>query len=288
MNEWKINLSLFNEGGEGDAAPVATGQSTETTPVVKYGKQDKAEQVVEAQEETVERPAFKDLIEGDYKEDFTTFFQEKFNERHRNHKDLEAKVTNYEGILGLVGQKYGISEIDADKLLKAIEDDESYYEEEAMEKGMSVEQLRDYKRLERERNVLMTEKAQREKDQQVAQIQQRWASEESQLKQVYPEFDFRQEIQNPKFVGLITNNIDLRTAFEVVHRAELLDGAVRQTAGAVKKAVTQDIKAKGIRPNEEGAGGTARTEFRDDPKKWSPEEFAEVARRVARGEKIKL
>lgn len=286
MNGWKLNLSLFGEG-EGGPAPVANGQEAKASEVI-YGKQD-AEPVAEVEKETKpSKPAFKDLIEGDYKEDFTNFFQEKFNERHKDHKSLEAKVTNYEGILQLVGQKYGISEVDADKILKAIEDDESYYENEAMEKGMTTEQLKDYKRLEREKSVLMKEKAERDKLDKATKIQQQWESEEAQLKTVYPDFNFRKEILDPKFVGLVTNNIDLRTAYEVVHRAELLDGAIRQTAQTVQKAVTQNIKAKGNRPTEEGMSYAQPATLKDNPRDWTEEDFRTVRKLVAQGKKIKL
>lgn len=286
MEGLKINLSLF---GEETSAPaqVAEGQKAEKAVPVVYGKQVQPteEPVAEVQDA---KPSFKDLIEGEYKEDFTKFFQEKFNERHKEHKTLEAKVGELEGVLQVVAEKYGITELDAKKVLKAIEEDETYYEHEALERGMTTEQVRDFKRIEREKNELLREKQAREKEEKAAEIKTRWQTEEAALRTVYPQFDFAKEAQNPKFVGLVTNNIDLRTAYEVVHREELMNNTIQTTAKVVNKAVRQDIIARGSRPLEEGVNGSPAAVIKSDPRTWTLEDFAEVRRKVARGDKIKL
>lgn len=288
----KLNLYLFGGEATGETsapvpAPAAEGSKAVVSTPVVYGKQETPTVQVPVAEVT-QKPSFKELIDGDYKEDFTKFFNEKFNERHKDHKALETKVNTYEGVLQIVAEKYGITELDAQKVLKAIEEDETYYERDALDRGMTVQQVKEFKRVEREKNQLLKEKTEREKTDKAAQIQAQWHTEEETLKTVYPMFDFASEVQNPKFVGLITNHIDLRTAYEVVHREELMTGAIHKTAQVIDKAIRQDIKARGSRPLEEGASGSPAAIIKDNPKTWTPSDFAEVRKRVARGEIIKF
>ena len=277
---YKMNLHLFGESEKkGEPAPVAEEQKAGK---VVYGKVDKPEE--EPVAEVKEKPTLKELIEGEYKDEFTAFFQEKFNERHKDHKVLESKVGEYEKIVQRVAEKYGISEINAEKVLNAIDEDETYYEKEALEKGMTIEQLKDFKRIERERNELKREKEERDRQNKAAQIQSKWRREEEEVKRLYPNFNMAEEVKDQRFVGLITNNIDLKTAYEVVHREQILDGTIEK----VSKAVRQDIKARGSRPLEEGASSSPSITIKDDPKSWTPEDFEDVRRRVQKGEKIKL
>lgn len=291
----RLNLCLFSEGAEGAEGapvPVATEQKPAET-VVKYGKQPESSSEVTSEDSAKSQPAtenqkpsFKDLIETDYKEEFTQFFQEKFNERHKGYKNLEAKINKYESILQMIAGKYGMQEVDADKLLKAIEEDDAMYEQEALDKGMTKEQLKEFKRLEREKDQLYKEKQERDKLEAAAKIQSQWDKESAELKAIYPDFDFKKEIANPKFVGLITNQVDLQTAYMVTHKDEIIKGAVTQTAETVKKAVVDNIKARGSRPNEEGANPSVAVIFKSDPTKLTAEDRAEIRRKVANGEKI--
>ena len=247
----KMNLHLFGESEKkGEPAPVAEEQKAEK---VVYGKsrQTRRRNLLPRLKK---KPTLKELIEGgEYKDEFTDFFQEKFNERHKDHKVLESKVGEYEKIVQRVAEKYGISEINAEKVLNAIEEDETYYEKEALEKGMTIDQLKDFKRIERERNELKREKEERDRQNKTAQIQSKWRKEEEEVKRLYPNFNMAEEVKDQRFVGLITNNIDLKDGLRSsAQGTKILDGTIDK----VSKAVRQDIKARGSRPLEEGASSS--------------------------------
>ena len=52
--------------------------------------------------------------------------------------------------LELLAKKYGVDANDTEALNKAIEEDDAYYEEEALEKGITVQQLKEIRRMEKE------------------------------------------------------------------------------------------------------------------------------------------
>jgi hypothetical protein len=50
--------------------------------------------------------------------------------------------------------------------------------------------------------------------------------------------------------------------------------------------VTQNIRAKGARPAENGTSQRAAATIKSDPSKLTLDDFEEISRRLARGEKI--
>ena len=108
------------------------------------------------------------------------------------------------------------------------------------------------------------------------------------LKETYPDFDLQAECQNDTFLQLLQNNIDMQTAYEVIHR----DDVMRQTlAGAVQKtreSVVRDIQARGMRPTENGLDSTAAAVTKTDVNRMTKAEREEIERRVLRGERIVL
>lgn len=59
----------------------------------------------------------------------------------------------------MLAQKYGVDPGDLEKLSSAIEEDDSYYEDEATRRGLTVQQLKEMKRIERENETLRPQRA---------------------------------------------------------------------------------------------------------------------------------
>ena len=95
-----------------------------------------------------------------------------------------------------------------------------------------------------------------------------------------------QELKNPRFVKLITNNVDIRTAYEVMHRDEIIPAAMQYAAQAVEQNLSRKIAAGGLRPPENGTGSRAAATVRSDVSKLSKADIDEVIRRVANGERV--
>ena len=307
----KFYLQFFAEGGSGTAAGAtaaagSTGEATvdaaqngrESQRVV-YGRQDDtAEQddtdgeadgaADDVSDETVqaERKSFDELIKGDYKKDFDERVHRIIGAKTANIKSLQEEIDKFGPILDLVSRKYGVDAKNIDALTNALMNDESYYEQEALEKGMSVEQLKQMRRIERENDTLRRTLERSRQENESARIYNEWMQQSEELKDIYPDFDFESEVRNEDFSSLLRNGIDVRTAYEVIHKDEIIQGAMAVTARKVKEKVTNDIRANGKRATENGMSSQAGTVFKSDVNSLTKADREEIDRRVARGEKI--
>lgn len=304
-----LDLQLFAEGGAGSGAAGAgagpaggdNGTNSVTSTVagsknngvkeslseIKYGTEDV--QTADAQTNTpeIDRQAeFKKLIEGDYKDLFDARMQDAIQKRLKNSKEKTDKYDALVPTLETLAKKYGVDATDIEALNRAIEEDDSYYEDEALEKGITVQQLKDFKKMERENAALRQQMQQKQAEENGAKLYSKWMNEANATKSIYPGFDLRTEMQNQKFLDLLKNNIDVRTAFEVIHRDEIMPAAMQYTARAVEEKLTNSIVANGKRPSENGMRAQSATTRKSDVGQLTKDDIAEISRRVARGERI--
>ena len=113
-----------------------------------------------------------------------------------------------------------------------------------------------------------------------------WSEQAAQVMARYPGFDLGREARNRDFLSMLRAGVPMRRAFEVVHMDEIKAAAAAVQAQATEKAVTANIKAKGARPPENGAGASSGFTVKDDVSRLTPKDRAEMARRAARGEVI--
>jgi hypothetical protein len=93
-------------------------------------------------------------------------------------------------------------------------------------------------------------------------------------------------MQNEKFVDLLRSNVDVKTAYEVLHKDDIISGAMQYTAQTVKSNIAKSMAANGARPNENGIGSQSAAVVKSDVTKLNYKDIDEVIRRVARGDKI--
>ena len=297
MKHLYLNLQLFAEdgGGEGGQAPVA-GENGDLSNVV-YGKQkteDPASNTEEnnggqgiAEPEVNRTEEFKKLIKGEYKKEFDDHVQSLLDRRFKAHTETETKLSKTAPVMDFLAAKYGLDSGDPDKLLKALQDDNSLFQAEAMEKGMSVEQLRYMKKLEADLASKNRQEAERERIEKANQLYEKWNREADECKKIYTNFDFKKECENPQFMRLIAEaNVPIRTAFEVIHKDDIIGGAMAYTAQQVRSNTAKDIAARGQRPTENGTTSQSAAVVKSDPSKFTDSDIDEVLRRVRSGEKI--
>lgn len=299
FNSRFINLQLFAEGsGTGDGgASGATGEAAapQTKGVknpladVKYGVQQEAQAT--AVQETVEtapdRTAeFDKLIKGEYKDLYDANVQDIVQKRLKGTKETIDKYNALAPTLEILANKYGVDVNDINALNTAIEDDDAYFEEEALEKGVTVQQLKEIRKMEKENAELKRQMQEQTAQQNASKLYSAWMEQAESAKQVYPSFDLRAEMQNPRFVDLLKNNVDVRTAYEVLHKDEIIPAAMQFTAQKVEQKLTNKIIANGARPTENGINSQSAAQVKSDVSQLSKADRAEIARRVARGEKI--
>lgn len=267
----------------GDGAGTGDGQQTAPSAAGK-GKEGEVTTTSNTLED--KRKAFRELINGEYKDIYTEETQRVINRRFGETKNLEEQVKRSQPIMDMLMQRYKIADGDPAKLQKAIENDDAYWSEAAEEAGLSVEQYKQFQRLQRENAALLNAQRQRQSQQAAEQQLQRWYGEAEQVKGLYPSFDLNAEVKNPQFLSMLRAGVPVQHAYEVIHMDEIKAGVAQLTAQATEKQVVDGIRAKGARPQENGTTSQSAFTVKDDVSKLTKAERAEIARRVARGETI--
>ena len=311
-----IDLQLFAEGGSSASAAGAEGSGTGAEGVttadgmpatsarakknplsdVRYGIQENAEdaQVADAQNtagqvSAEERAAkFEALIKGEYKDLYDAKMQDTIQKRLNGTMDTVDKYNALAPTLETLAKKYGVDPTDIEALNHAIDEDNTFFEDEALEKGISVEQLKEIRKIERENADLKKQMREQSVRENADRIYAGWLEQSDALKQIYPNFDLDAEIKNPRFVDLLKNNVDVRTAYEVLHKDDIIRGAMQFTADTVQTKLANNIIAGRNRPSENGIGQTSPAVVKNDVSQLSRADREEIIRRVARGEKIRF
>lgn len=316
-----VKLDYFGEGEGAGAAPAAEGPgeqgekllaeaasrnraSKKADPYenVVFGKQPEAQepegeaevsqdaadaQGVVTSERTLEerRKAYDEFINSaDYKEFYTRDTQNMINRRFKETKALEQQVADAQPVIDMLMERYGSKDIAS--LMTALEGDSAYWQDAADEAGMSVSQYMEFQKLQREnRALLQQQEAAVNRQKADAQLQQ-WTMEAEALKQSYPQFSLEEEAQNPEFIRLLQAGTPMEHAYKVLHLDEILTDTRNVTAAYTQKQVTENIKARGQRPQEAGLNSNSAIIYKTDVASLSKQEILEAARRAKRGEKI--
>ena len=285
-NETQTQTSNIPKSKKGALADVKYGIQEDATPVKAETDSDALNQETTVPDLEARKAEFEAMINGDYKDFFTERTQEIINKRFKETKTLQSELERTKPILEMLSGKYGAQDIDT--LTKAIQEDESYYQDEAMEKGLTVEQLKEYKRLERENAEFRRTVEKAEADQHTNEIMSKWMEESEKMQEIYPSFDFDTEIDNPDFAKLLRAGVSIKAAFQSVHMDDIVGGAMYQAAQKTKEKVVQGIQSRNARPIENGLSSQSGVIVKNDVSKLTPQDRATIAKRVARGENIKF
>lgn len=311
----ELDLHLF-EGEGGDGGTGAAAEAAQQAPVytsarakkgenlsnVVYGKQvttnaadpqsgdaGRAEHNgVQTTSDTLEarRKAYRDAISGEYKDLYTEDVHRIINQRFRETKTLEQRVSDYQPIIDMLQSRYKIKDGDAKALQEALDDDVDFWADEAAEMGMSDEAYKQYRRMERTTKAALEADRQRQgRERAEAQLQQ-WYGEAQQVKAKYPDFDLNAEVQNPQFRALLQSHVPMEHAYKVLHMDEIVNQERMTTAAATEERVVANVRARGARPKEAGNATSSAFVTKPDVNKLTKADRAEIARRAARGEKI--
>lgn len=287
------------------AARVNKGAKNE--PVVVYGKQDSPvaedkqtqtpaqgtqEQTPKAADErTPEQKSndFLTLIKGEYKDEFTKYFQTKFNDRFKGQKSMEKQLDSVNPLLDTLAERYGVNDRDPQKIAAAVDNDAAFIEQLADDAGLSVEQYKENRSLIRENERLRRENAQVAEMQQAQQNAQRWLSESESMASKYPNFSLETEIDsNPDFLNLLKAGSTVEGAYWATHFSELGAGVADAAGRRAEANVTKSIQTKGRRPVEAGAAVQPGVIVKDDPSQYTKADLMAVVEKAKHGEKIKF
>ena len=295
MNKTLLDLQHFADGGDGGSAgsgvgAEASGDNPGLQMAVGNGGDGGPQTPVTSDQGPDKSTAFENLIKGEYAEEFNNRVHKIIEKRFEKQKALEAEQKALKPIVDLLTEKYGVDAKDPESLVKAVLEDDSYYEKEALERGLSVRQLKEIKAMERENAELkaMREQAEQQaKDERfMSKIQQE--AEEFAAKYGMEGFDVMKEAaQNDEFRSLLaTGYIGVEAAYMATHPDQVLSGVMAKTASAVRQGISDSIQARGKRPSENGLSSNSAAVMKVDPAKLTREQRRELEERARRGEII--
>ena len=214
--------------------------------------------------------------------------------RLKSEKSAEEALGKMTPAIEVLARKYGLdaTNMDYEALAKKINDDDSYYEDKALEMGVSVETAKRVDQMERDTE---RQKAQQQRTLQEQKIQQHFVRLEQQaeaMKKVFPNFDLRTELQNPYFARMTSPNvgISVEDAYYAIHRNEIQTASMQITAQKTAEKISNAIQSGSRRPNESGTSSQAPSVSTFDYSKASREQREafkkDLQARMARGEKV--
>lgn len=297
------DLQLFAEGGPtGGAADGAgaggTGVNASAAGVqtgVKGNQQTgnqaadgapAAEVQNQTEQPTIDLNAeFEALIKGKYKDQYNAKVKDTVQKRLKGPSEAAEKYKALIPSLEMLAKRYGVDHSDTDALIAAIADDDSFYEDEAFERDMTVPQLKAFKKLERENEAFRVQKQERERQQAAQQQYETWLEQAEAAKLKYPNLDLAVEVQNPQFLDLLSANVGVEAAYKVIHMDDIVSGAMAAAVQTATDKVSKSVAANAARPNENGSGQGAAT-VKPDVRKMTKAQRQEYARRALMGETI--
>lgn len=271
----------YGEGKAEKGEEKADGEPEEKEPKDKAGDKQAHQQ------------AFRDLLMGEYREETEQLMQRAVEEAQRR---LEVNPQMRE-LMEALSEAYGVEPKDIASLTEAVRNgqvkNEEYFENLAMEKGVSVATAKQMDKLEAENKRLTAaqqiaaqqqEAAKRQAE--IAQIHAQWDREAAQLKNEYPNFNLQAVLANPEVAKLMRLGVSMPNAYRSVYFDEIMADRTAATAKQVERGVTARIQQRGNRAGENGTrpGGAVQTAINLD--NMTRKEREALERRALHGEKI--
>lgn len=305
-----MDLQLFAEGaaaGDGGTAEGTNAGVTEAVAAlrekgrknnplagVKYGIQDEEEEppVAEAEQKETAAPdrekAFEDLIKGEYKDLYDRRVRDAIEKRFRGERENAERLKALAPTMEMLEKKYGVKAGDLEALNRAIEEDTGYYEDEAARTGIPVEQLKQMRHMEKENQQLRQTMDELRARENAERVYREWLEQEKATQQIYPQFSLEAELTDNQFVRLLRSGVDVKTAYEVLHKDEIIPAAMQYAAKTAERKVVNKIRANGARPVENGVQDQSASLVKQDVSQLTKADRDEIIRRVERGEKIRF
>ncbi len=214
--------------------------------------------------------------------------------RLKNAKAAEENLAKLAPALEVLARRHGmdVNNMDYDAIAKAINDDDAYYEDKALEMGVTLETA---KRLDQQEREQARQQRQKQLNLEQQRLQNHFVNLNQQgeaMKKVFPNFDLRTELQNPVFARMTSPNVgvSVEDAYHAVHRKEIMSAGMQVTAQQTAQKISNAIQAGSRRPNENGTSGQSASVSTFNYARASKAQREALKREIyaakARGEKL--
>lgn len=247
----------------------------------------------EAPQETgAEMSAFQQLINGDGKAEYEAEVGRRIDaairERFKNQRDWQAEKRQYSSIMQELGSKFGVDPSDAAGIYTKLTDDLSMYREEADKNGVTPEVQREIHRMKAENQRLREAERATEQERAMDAHVRNIAQQAAKMKEAFPDFDLKTEMQNPRFVRMTSPGVGLSVedAYFAIHGREIQRQTMQYTAQQAAQRVASSVRAGASRPMENGMQRQNPVNMGVDIAHMDKKTRAEYRDRIRRGEKI--
>lgn len=281
-------MMLEGDGGAG------TGGSAPAAGTPAQGQQQSPAQQMDQPQK---RP-FKELIKGEYKDDFASEIKGILSERLKGSQQIKSNWDAVSPIVTALSQKYGIDG-DMAALAQAFEADQqmsdALYAEAANREGIPVDTYKQMQMLKDKAKQLDQIRKQQAEQQQEAQRQQQaqqyfqgLEQQAAELAKKIPGFNLGAELQNEKFSKLVSPMVgySVEDAYFAAHAKEIQQAGMQYASQQAAQRVSQSVQAGAARPTESAAMGMGSGRIALDPRNIDRKTREEINRRVRAGERI--
>lgn len=321
-----LDLQLFADGGDGggDGASAATGETApdagetrlrelgvpEAVLDKRAKRTKKSTPAADAQQRQETAPAVttpetqgdeqtNDTARMSWDEimadpEYNKRMQETIQARLKNAKGAEENMQKLAPAIELLARRYGLDadNLDTDALADAISNDDTYYEDRALEMGVPVEMAKKIDQTERENARMRAEQERTIEEQKIRNHIAKLQEQGEAMKQVFPGFDLATELQNPAFARMTSPNvgISVEDAYYAIHRKEIQVASMQATAQHTAQQIANSIRSGKQRPVEHGTSAQAPSKTTFNYAAASKEQREALKKRIreaaAKGQKL--
>jgi hypothetical protein len=309
-----LNLQLFadggGDGGDGGSASQSTGEALgkEKSGEIEIPAfvPEKAKQIYQKamekqkgstteansqtndtvqttnEQTTTDEVSYDDFIKS-HKEEHEAYIKKTMGERLKKYKGIEENLGKHKAILDTVAQKYGVSPDDEnflETLSQKVDEDDSYYENYAMEHDISAQEARRIVTMERKAKQFDVQEQERQRQEQMRQHIMVLRQNAEKTKAQFPDFDLETEMQDETFRRLCAaNNGDTTAAFMACHWNEILPRTVQMASKKIQAQTAQAVASNKARPIENGISSQAPSVVEQNFKGMSLKELNEYRKK---------
>lgn len=272
-------------------AKKSAGTAVQTAPAEPQTAPDAAVEQTDGNQTEAKRMTWDEIMADP---EYNREMQNVVSQRLKKSRGAEEQMTKLQPVIELLTAKYGLDaeNLNIDDLVTAVNNDDQYYEDRALEMGVSVETAKRIDQASREQARKEKEEQQTLEQQKIQQHIQKLEQQGEAMKKVFPSFDLKKELQNPAFARMTAPSvgISVEDAYYAVHRNEIQTRSMQATAQKTVQNISNSIQAGRNRPTENGVSGQAPSVTTFDYRNASREQREALKQRIrnaaARGEKL--
>lgn len=276
--ELGVPESKLRKGRNYSKAPSpATAKAAEQPKEQSQAAADEEPETAQEPQEAPKKPSWDELMKDpDYKKQASAMMEARVAKSKKAEQDMEALLP----ALKKYAENNGLDPENLDMVAigKHLNGD---YESKALEMGVSEETA-----------MQMDIKERQEQQRQFAAHIGKLEEQAEAMKQIYPDFDLRREMQNPVFVRMTSPgvNVPVEAAYFAVHQDEIQKATMQVSARKTAEQMAKAIASGSVRPNEGTMNQASANVAPRDYRSYTREEREALKKRIlaseASGEKI--